>query len=85
MFCTNEEMALRATDPQTTGDTVVIGAPGIQEARDLIAGGASHLRATVVQDPHLPAESAVEVLQRMLDGRRTVKRTTLRSEVYRSR
>lgn len=86
VFCTNDEMALGTVDAlrvsQTTKDTVVIGIDGIQEVRDLIATAASPLRATVVQDSHRLAESAVEVLQRMLDGRKTLKRTILKPEVY---
>ncbi|XVS62168.1 sugar ABC transporter substrate-binding protein [Actinosynnema sp. CA-299493] len=91
VFCTNDEMALgavdalRATESPLTRETTVIGVDGIPEARHLIANAASPLRATVVQDPHRLTESAVEVLQRMLDGRQTVTRTILKPEVYQVR
>ncbi|WP_236594860.1 sugar ABC transporter substrate-binding protein [Saccharothrix sp. 6-C] len=91
VFCTNDEMALgavdalRATESPLTGETTVIGVDGIPEARHLIATAASPLRATVVQDPHRLTESAVEVLQRLLDGRQTATRTILKPEVYQVR
>ncbi len=86
VFCTSDDMALgavdaiRGTPARATADTVVVGVDGIPEARDLIAAG-SPLRATVVQDSHRLAESAVEVLQRLVEGRRTGTRTILKPEV----
>jgi ribose transport system substrate-binding protein len=88
VFCTSDDMALgvvdalRETASPNTSDTVVIGVDGIPETRNLIAAGAGPMRATVVQDSHRLAESAVEVLQRMVDGRPTMKRTILQPQVY---
>lgn len=88
VFCTSDDMALGAVEAlrvsQHHSDTVVVGIDGIPEARVLIEAG-GHLRATVVQDPHRLAESAVDVLQRMLEGRRTAKRTILAAEVCQAR
>lgn len=88
VFCTSDDMALGAVDAlrvntaQHTSDTVVVGVDGIPEALNLITAAGSPLRATVVQDSHRLAECAVEVLQKMLEQRRTAKRTILKPEVF---
>ncbi|MFI9007559.1 sugar ABC transporter substrate-binding protein [Actinosynnema sp. NPDC053489] len=84
VFCTNDEMALGAVDAlrSTTCGAVVVGVDGTVEATALIDAGTSALRATVVQDPHRLAESAVRVLERLCDGRPTPKRTALQPEVH---
>lgn len=88
VFCTSDDMALGVVDALrenaslNTTDTIVIGVDGIPETLNMIATGAGPLRATVVQDSHRLAESAVEVLQRMVDGRTTRKRTILKPRVY---
>ncbi|TQM79822.1 ribose transport system substrate-binding protein [Saccharothrix saharensis] len=88
IFCTDDEMALGAVDALRavgspfTADTVVVGVDGIVEARNLVDDGTSPLRATVVQDSHRIAESAVHVLERLRDGRRTAKRTIPQPELY---
>lgn len=88
VFCTSDDMALGAVDAiranpsQNTTDTVVVGVDGIPEVLNLITAAASPLRATAVQDTHRLAESAVEVLQKMLERRRTAKRTFLKPEVF---
>jgi len=88
VFCTSDDMALgvvdalrETTSPSTKG-TVVVGVDGIPETMKMIAAGVSPMRATVVQDSHRLAESAVEVLQRRIDGRVIVKRTILKPRVY---
>jgi len=88
VFCTNDEMALgavdalHAIDSPATGDIVIIGVDGVPEARALIDSGTSPLRATVVQDSHRLAESAIHVLTRMRRGRVAPKRTVLRPELH---
>ncbi|HWO69039.1 MAG TPA: sugar ABC transporter substrate-binding protein [Umezawaea sp.] len=88
VFCTSDDMALgvvdalRETTSPSTVDTVVIGVDGIPEVMKMIAGGVGPMRATVVQDSHRLAESAADVLQRMVDGRTIAKRTILRPRIY---
>lgn len=88
VFCTSDDMALGAVDAiranasPDTSDTVVVGIDGIPEALNLITSAASPLRATAVQDTHRLAGCAVEVLQKMLERRRTAKRTVLKPQVF---
>lgn len=89
VFCTNDEMALGAVDAlrsanagPVTADTVVIGVDGIVEARTLIDGGTSPLRATIVQDADRLAENIAHVLEKLHNHRRTIRRTILFPEVY---
>ncbi|MGM1059885.1 sugar ABC transporter substrate-binding protein [Saccharothrix sp. Mg75] len=91
VFCTNDEMALgavdalRATPSPSTGGTVVVGVDGIAEARTLVDRGTSPLRATVVQDSHRLAQSAVHALVKLHEGREQVTRTILHPEVRETR
>ncbi|MGW4116720.1 substrate-binding domain-containing protein [Actinosynnema sp. NPDC004786] len=77
VFCTSDDMALGAVDAiranasPSTSDTVVVGIDGIPEVLNLITSATSPLRAKAVQDTHRLAECAVEVLQKMLERRRT--------------
>jgi ribose transport system substrate-binding protein len=88
VFCTNDEMALgavealRALDSAATRNTVIIGVDGVPEARALIDSGTSPLRATVVQDSHRFAASAIHLLTRMRRGRSAPKRTVPRPEIH---
>ncbi|GAA3845580.1 hypothetical protein GCM10022243_09810 [Saccharothrix violaceirubra] len=88
VFCTNDEMALGvvdaldATDSPLVAHTVVVGVDGTAEARSLIDSRTSPLRATVVQDSHRLAESAMHVLERMHARRPTPKRTILTPEIH---
>lgn len=88
VFCTNDEMALGAVDALHAADsprtkhTVVVGIDGIPEAVALIDSGISPLRATVVQDSHLLAESAIHVLTRLRRGQTVAPRTVLRPELH---
>ncbi|GAA1294937.1 hypothetical protein GCM10009634_49270 [Saccharothrix xinjiangensis] len=88
VFCTSDDMALGAVDAiranasPSTSDTVVVGIDGIPEVLNLITSATSPLRATAVQDTHRLAECAVEVLQKMLERRRTAKRTILKPQIF---
>lgn len=89
IFCTNDEMALGATDALLhsgitwTADTVVMGVDGTPDARAQIEVDApqSPLRATVVQDSYKVAETAVTLLERMLRKDTVPKRTSVPVEV----
>jgi ribose transport system substrate-binding protein len=85
IFCTNDEMALGAVDAlpsPTTEAPLIVGIDGVREAIDLIDTMRSPLRATVVQDTHRLAGSAVNLLQKMHRGRPVPKRTILSAEIY---
>ncbi|MGH3880232.1 MAG: sugar ABC transporter substrate-binding protein [Actinophytocola sp.] len=87
IFCTNDEMALGAVDALTpstaaTQDTVVIGIDGTTEAKALIDSRKSPLRATIVQDAERLAGNVVGVLQKLRDGDKVPRRTTLPARVY---
>jgi ribose transport system substrate-binding protein len=87
IFCTNDEMALGTVDallfgdPMATPDTIVVGVDGTPQARALIEAGPSPLRATVVQDSYKVAETAVDLLERMLQKGQMPTRTLLSSEL----
>jgi ABC-type sugar transport system substrate-binding protein len=87
VFCTSDEMALGTVDALTptssaTRTTAVIGIDGILEAKALIDSGQSPLRATVVQDAHRLANSVVDVLLKMHQGRTVRRPEALVAEVY---
>jgi ABC-type sugar transport system substrate-binding protein len=89
VFCTNDEMALGATDallfagiPWT--DTVVAGVDGTPDARALIEAAPSPLRATVVQDSYKVAEAATALMERMLRNEPVPKRTSVPTEILTS-
>lgn len=88
IFCTNDEMALGATDvllsngEALAGKVAVVGVDGTPEARALIDTGHSPLRATVVQDSYRIAEIATNLMEKMLSGERVTRRNHLRPEVY---
>lgn len=87
IFCTNDEMALGTVDtllfgdPNTVSGTVVIGVDGTPQAKALIETGPSPLRATIVQDSYKVAETAVDLLERILRNDRVPTRIFLSCEV----
>ncbi|GLW90362.1 sugar ABC transporter substrate-binding protein [Actinokineospora globicatena] len=88
VFCTNDEMALGAVEAlrwQNATDTVVVGVDGAAEALAQIDTGAGPLRATVVQDGFKMAAGAVDLLQRLKDGRSAPTRTLLVPQVHANR
>jgi ribose transport system substrate-binding protein len=88
IFCTNDEMALGATDilladgSLTASKVVVVGVDGTPEARALIDTGHSPLCATVAQDSYRISEIATNLLEKMLNGEKVARRNHLRPELY---
>jgi ribose transport system substrate-binding protein len=87
VFCTNDEMALGAVDALLSSETawakdaVVAGVDGTPQAKALIEAWPGPLRASVVQEPHEVAETAVRLLERMLRKETVPVRTRLAAEV----
>lgn len=87
VFCTNDEMALGASDALLfsgvgwAADTVVAGVDGTPDARALIQARPSPLRATVVQDSYKVAEAAVGLMERMFREEPVPKRTSVTVEI----
>lgn len=87
VFCTNDEMALGASDALLfagipwAADTVVVGVDGTPDARALIAACPGPFRATVVQDSYKVAEAAAGLLERMLRNEPVPRRTSVPVEI----
>lgn len=88
VFCTSDEMALGALDAMTITRagpdghiTTIVGVDGTREARALIDAG-SLLRATVVQDPTRLAESAVDLMERLIRGEDVPRHNLLPIHLY---
>jgi ribose transport system substrate-binding protein len=88
VFCTNDEMALGASDALLfagipwTADVIVTGVDGTPDARASITAGPGPLRATVVQDSYKVAEAAAGLLERMLRKEPVPEQTSVPVEVF---
>lgn len=87
IFCTNDEMALGAVDALVmTGiandGSVVVGVDGIPEAKALIDSRRTPLRATVVQDACRVAETAADLLDKAIRGKRIETYNHLKPYIY---
>lgn len=90
IFCTNDEMALGALDAvyevEASGikcsDLTIVGVDGTSEAKAIIQSGGTPLRATVVQDSRVMAETAVGMLMAALKGEPVTKEVILQSHIY---
>lgn len=88
IFCTNDEMALGAVDALVMtgsgndGSVVVVGVDGIPEAKALIDSRRTPLRATVVQDSCRVAETAADLLDKAIRGKRIKTHNYLKPYIY---
>jgi ribose transport system substrate-binding protein len=90
IFCTNDEMALGALDAvnaeQTAGrpctDVSIVGVDGTSETVAMIKSGGTPLRATVVQDSQMMAETAVGMLVKALHSEPIPTEVLLQPHAY---
>ncbi|MDQ3152688.1 MAG: substrate-binding domain-containing protein [Actinomycetota bacterium] len=88
IFCTNDEMALGAVDAlvmtgiENDGSVVVLGVDGIPEAKALIDSRKTPLWATVVQDSCRVAETAADLLDKAIRGKRIETYNYLKPYIY---
>ncbi|MGW4109726.1 hypothetical protein ACWEFJ_02490 [Actinosynnema sp. NPDC004786] len=88
VFCTSDDMALgvvgalRETASSNTEETIVIGVDGIPKTLNMIATGGSPLWVTIPPGLPPPRGKRCRNLQRMVDGRTTMKRAILKPRVF---
>ncbi|MFE2757014.1 hypothetical protein ACFXGA_33960 [Actinosynnema sp. NPDC059335] len=88
VFCTSDDMALgvvgalRETASSNTEETIVIGVDGIPKTLNMIATGGSPLWVTILPGLPPPRGKRCRNLQRMVDGRTTMKRAILKPRVF---